>query len=142
MTLNTLALTAPIPASPWSEHPALVIYRRYDKDFSQNLDTCDLEKYYNAGCKLYHTDRSLAQRAGNLWSFFGSLYTGFPYFTREALTLLVVSDSQAGTHTIHAEMVTTLFSRGKDHEGVAVPQTFVYTLGRTVSFSAMEESSC
>ena len=152
MTITTLALTAPIPTSAWSDHPALIFYAKYGVEFGENHDTCEPEKYYNTACMMYHTDRSTLQGAGKLWSFFGSLYESFPRVTRDILTLLVVSDDEAGTHRIHAEvqnqhqpytmlaciltwnqMVTTLYTKGGSGSGVAVPQTFVYTLGKAVS---------
>lgn len=134
MTITTIALTAPIPPSVWSDHPALIFYGKYGKDFSDNHTTCDPEKYYNAACKMYRTDRSILQGATNMWTFFGSLYNAFPRVTRDILTLLVVSDDEAGTHCIHAEMVTTLYPRGGNGAGVAVPQSFVYKIGKAVSF--------
>ena len=109
MTITTLALTAPIPASAWSDHPALISYGKYGVDFSENHTTCEPEKYYNADCKMYRTDRSMLEGAGHLWSFLGSLYEPFPLVTRDILTMLVVSDDEVGTHRIHAEMVTTLY---------------------------------
>lgn len=68
-----------------------------------------------------------------MWKFFGTLYSDFPHVSREFLTMILVSDSEAGTHCIHAEIITSLYPKGDSQDGVPVPQSFVYTLGKAVS---------
>jgi hypothetical protein len=133
MTTKTLVLNAPISVASLPDHPALNFYTIYGKDFTENFRTLDPEKYYNANCKMYVVDGSEMQGAGNMWKFFGSLYADFPHVSREYLTMILVSDDEAGTHRIHAEIITTVYPKGKDHAGVPVPQAFVYTLGKAVS---------
>ena len=135
MTINTIVLNAPISLASLPNHPALNFYTTYGKDFNQNFHTCDPEKYYNASCMMYAVDRSEMQGASAMWKFFGSLYADFPHVSREFLTMIVVSDDEAGTHRIHAEIITTLYPKGKVYAGVAVPQAFVYTLGKAVSLA-------
>lgn len=133
MTISTLVLSPPISTASLPDHPALKFYTTYAKDFQQNFHTCDPQKYYNANCKMYGVDRSEIQGASKMWEFFGSLYSAFPYVNREFLSMIVVSDDEAGTHDIHAEIITTVHPKGKDQPGWPIPQSFVYVLGKAVS---------
>ena len=72
-----------------------------------------------------------------MWKFFGTLYADFPRVRREFLTMIVVSDDVAGTHCIHAEIITTVYPKGEEEKGVEVPQSFAYTLGKAVSSVAV-----
>ena len=64
-----------------------------------------------------------------MWTFFKSLYGMIAKVTREIITMIVVSDDEAGTHRIHVELVTTLYP-AEGRQPVPVPQTFVYVLGK------------
>lgn len=133
MTISTLVLKAPVDLNSLPDHPALDFYAKYGKDFQEHFHTCDPEKYYNANCLMYAVDRAKMHGASTMWNFFGTLYADFPHVSREWISMIIVSDDEAGRHTIHAEMLTTVYPQGKEHRGIVIPQSFVYVLGKAVS---------
>jgi hypothetical protein len=64
------------------------------------------------------------------WKLFGTFYTPFPKVTREFRSLIVVSDEEAGTHSIHIEITTSLYIDESGQERVDVPQSFTYEVGK------------
>lgn len=130
MTISTIALSAPINPSAWPDHPALRFYATYGKQFSEHFGTTQAQDFYAASCKMHAVDQSVLEGGEVLWKYFASLYSAFPRVTRDFLTLIVVSDDEAGTHTIHIEIITTLYLDAQGERKVNVPQAFVYVLGK------------
>ncbi|TKA82691.1 hypothetical protein B0A55_01497 [Friedmanniomyces simplex] len=127
MSLTSLAFSAPLPPSIWThDHPALRFYAAYLQDFSQHYDTADPEAYYAPDCKMIMPDGSIVK--GGIWEYVGrELYGAFLKVTREMLSLIVVSDEEAGTHDIHIQLVTSL---NTGDSRVDLPQAFTYTVGK------------
>ncbi|KAK3664875.1 hypothetical protein LTR22_004181 [Elasticomyces elasticus] len=122
MSVTSLAFQGPLPPSFWvHEHPALHFYRTYLKDFGENYSTAQPEAYY---AKDYGSVID-----GGIWEYVGrELYGGFQKVSREMLSLIVVSNDEAGTHDIHINLVTSLHK--SEHNKVDLPQAFTYTLGK------------
>jgi len=131
MTISTLTFTKPIPPSIYSsDHPALRFYAIYGQAFSSAFSSTPPEDFYAADCIMYAVDGSTLSGGQTMWDFFGTLYQPFAKVTRDMLSLIVVSDDEAGTHAIHIELVTTLWLDEMGERKVDVPQAFKYVLGR------------
>lgn len=130
MPLTTLAFNGMPSASDISAHAVLSWYVKYAQDFSVNFRTTPFDRYYAADCRFYFPDGTLLQDGARMWEYLGRLYQTFPRVTREVHSFIVVHDDQAQTHVIHARITTTLYLDGEGRETVAVPQYFVYTVGK------------
>ncbi|KAF2161139.1 hypothetical protein M409DRAFT_28469 [Zasmidium cellare ATCC 36951] len=105
MPLTSIPIPLPLNPFPLPSHPALDFYTLYGQKFPKTPEQW---------------------KTTNWEDFYSKDYGPFPTITREMLSLNIVSDSEKGTHEIHAEFLTKLpSSKGV----VELPQAFVYTLG-------------
>lgn len=128
MPQTTLSLQAPISITALPTHPILAFYRKYAAGFA-DLENTDPHRFYAESSKIVFTDGTELQGASRLWAFYRQIYGSFTQSKGDFLSLHLVSDETAGTHTLHMEVIRNLQGQ-KDEDVVKVPQYFVYNIGR------------
>lgn len=131
MTISAVAFGSPPPPSECGDHPALLFYAAYSKDVAVgSSENIQFDKYYGRHCKFYTVHNDLIEGERNIWSYLRALYSAFPKVTRDFRSMTVVSDSEAETHTIHIELITTPWLDPEGRRKVGIPQAFAYVLSK------------
>ncbi len=131
MSPTVLSITAPVELSSLPPNPALKWYIHYVSVFDADIHAAAKQptQFYSSKAINYSADGSVIEGAKAIWEDYLFLWGSFTKLTRELRTIIFVSDEENGTHVVHAEAVTVCHLKGGKGT-VAVPTSFVYTLGK------------